>query len=130
FDFALFAGALAIALGLRQTAWEIGQGTYFFLLHRPVRRNRIFALKLLIGGALTMALSALFILIYAWWAERPGHFAAPFEWSMKRSAWIWWIAVLPVYIGACLSGIRPGRWFGTRLVPLVAGIGAALLASA
>jgi hypothetical protein len=125
----LVAGGLAIALGLRQTAWELGQGTYFFLLHRPVRRGRIFGLKLLIGGSLAMVFSALLILIYAWWAATPGHFAAPFEWSMTRSAWIQWISLLPIYIGAFLSGIRPGRWFGTRLVPLFAGLGAALLAS-
>ena len=130
FDFWFVAGGLAIALGLRQTAWELGQGTYFFLLHRPIRRSRIFALKLLIGGGVAMAFSALFILVYAWWAATPGHFAAPFEWSMTRSAWISWIAVLPLYIGAFLSGVRPGRWFGTRLIPLLAGIGAALLANA
>jgi hypothetical protein len=120
---------LAIALGLRQTAWELGQGTYFFLLHRPIRRARIFALKLLIGGGLGMLFSAALILFYAWWAATPGHFAAPFEWSMTSSAWIRWIAMPPLYIGAFLSGIRPGQWFGTRLVPLVAGVGAALVAS-
>ena len=129
FNFWLIAGSLAIALGIRQTAWELGQGTYFFLLHRPISRSRIFALKLLIGAALAMTFSAAFILIYAWWAMTPGHVAAPIEWSMTQPAWIRWIGVLPLYIGAFLSGIRPGRWFGTRLVPLVAGIGTALLAS-
>jgi hypothetical protein len=33
-----------------------------------------------------------------------------------------------LYIGAFLSGIRPGRWFGTRLVPLAAAIGSAVIA--
>lgn len=129
FYFWLAAGGLAIALGLRQTAWELGQGTYFFLLHRPISRNRIFGLKLLIGGALAMLFSALVILIYAWWAATPGQFPAPFEWSMTTRAWIHWIALPPVYLGAFLSGIRPARWFGSRLAPLMAAIGAALLAS-
>ena len=40
FFFWVMAGGLAIALGLRQTAWELGQGTYFFLFHRPIRRER------------------------------------------------------------------------------------------
>src|SRR5690349_1451205 len=61
YDFWLLAGAFAIVLGLRQTAWELGQGTYFFLLHRPVRRSNVFALKLLIGGSLVLAFSAVFI---------------------------------------------------------------------
>ena len=31
--------------------------------------------------------------------------------------------VLPiVYLGAFLSGMRPGRWFGTRLAPLAGAI--------
>jgi hypothetical protein len=120
-----FMGGLAIALGLKQTAWELNQGTYLFLLHRPIRRSRVFELKLLIGGALVMTLSALLILLYAWWAATPGHFAAPFEWSMTENAWLNWIALPPMYVGAFLSGVRPGRWFGSRLVPLVAGLGAA-----
>jgi hypothetical protein len=125
----MVAGGLAIALGLRQTAWELGQGTYFFLLHRPVSRGRVFGLKLLIGGSLAFVFSALFLLIYVWWAATPGHRAAPFEWQMTNSAWISWIALQPLYVGAFLSGIRPARWWGTRLVPLVAAIGAAALAS-
>ncbi len=128
YDFWIVAGALAIALGLRQTAWELGQGTYFFLLHRPIPRSRIFALKLLIGGGLLLLFSAGFILIYAWWAATPGHVPAPFDWRMTTSAWISWIALPPLYVGAFLSGIRPGRWFGGRLLPLVAAIGCAVLA--
>jgi hypothetical protein len=34
--------------------------------------------------------------------------------------------MLLVYLGAFLSGIRPARWFGTRLVPLVAAAGCVL----
>jgi hypothetical protein len=123
----LVGGGLAILLGLRQTAWELGQGTYFFLLHRPIGRSRIFGLKLLIGGSLAMIFSAAFILIYAWWAMTPGHVPAPQEWRMTTSVWIRWVAILPLYVGAFLSGIRPGRWFGSRLIPLVAAIGVAVL---
>jgi ABC-type transport system involved in multi-copper enzyme maturation permease subunit len=123
----LLVGALAIVLGLRQTAWELGQGTYFFLLHRPVQRWRVFGLKLVIGAGLILAFCAGLILIYAWWAATPGNVPAPFEWSMTRSAWIAWAAIFPLYIGAFLSGIRPGRWYGTRLLPLAAAIGVGYL---
>jgi len=129
FYFALSAGGLAIALGLKQTAWELGQGTYYFLLHRPVHRQRIFIIKLAVGGMLAMSLSGLLILLYAWWAMTPGHFPAPFYWSMTFPAWKMWIAILTVYLGAFLSGIRPGRWFGSRLVPLAAAISTALMIS-
>jgi len=122
FYFALVAGGLATALGLKQTAWELGQGTANFLLHRPVSRRRIFGYKLATGAGLVLFVSSLMILIYAWWAATPGHFEAPFYWSMTFPAWRMWIAMPCVYLGAFLAGIRPGRWFGSRLVPLVAGI--------
>jgi hypothetical protein len=39
---------------------------------------------------------------------------------MTAPAW-WTVIVIPtLYFGAFLSGIRPARWFGTRLLPLVA----------
>jgi hypothetical protein len=123
--FWLLPGGLAIALGLRQTAWELGQGTYFFLLHRPLPRARVFGLKLVVGGLLVLSFSAGLILVYALWAVTPGHIDAPFEWRMTTPAWIWCLATPLLYVGAFLSGIRPARWFGTRLVPLLAAIGAA-----
>ena len=122
FYFALVAGGLATALGLKQTAWELVQGTTYFLFHRPVSRWRIVSYKLTIGAALLLLVSALLVLIYAWWAAIPGHFEAPFYWSMTFPAWRMWIAMPPVYFGAFLAGIRPGGWIGSRLLPLVAGI--------
>jgi hypothetical protein len=129
FYFWIVAGGLAIAVGLRQTAWELNQGTYFFLLHRPLSRRRIFALKLLVGGTIVMLLASAMIAIYVWWAATPGHFAAPFYWTMTEPAWQLLVSLPPLYLGAFLAGIRPGRWFGSRLVPLVAGLLAAIGAS-
>src|SRR5262245_39462878 len=57
FYFAVVAGGLAIALGLKQTAWELAQGTAYFLLHRPISRAKIFGYKLWIGAALVLAIS-------------------------------------------------------------------------
>jgi hypothetical protein len=124
----LCCGGLAIALGFKQTAWEIGQGTLFFLLHRPVSRHLVFASKLLVGVGCVLILSAAFILLYSWWAVVPAHVPAPFEWSMTAPAWEVWVAIPILYFGAFLSGVRPARWFGTRLVPLVAAICVAVLA--
>jgi hypothetical protein len=129
FYLALCTSGLAIALGLKQTAWEIGQGTQYFLFHRPVRRDRIFTSKLVVGLSWVIALSAATILLYAWWAATPGHVAGPFEWSMTSWLWQQWIAFPLLYLGACLSGVRPARWFGTRLVPLVAAVFLAMAAA-
>jgi hypothetical protein len=129
FYFCLVAGGLAIALGFKQTAWEMSFGTYYFLLHRPVNRRRIFGQKLLVGVTLVMSLSALFLLAFASWAITPGHFAAPFLWSMTVPGWQMWTALPPAYFGAFLSGVRPGRWYGTRLLPLIAAIFIAAIAA-
>jgi hypothetical protein len=76
--------------------------------------------KLLIGAGLYLVCGALPILAYAWWALTPGKHASPFYWSMTLPAWKIWITMTGVYLGAFLSGIRPARWIGTRLLPLAA----------
>ncbi|MFV2068394.1 MAG: hypothetical protein ACC645_15600 [Pirellulales bacterium] len=123
------AGGFAILLAMKQTAWELGKGTFCFLLHRPVNRRTIFLTKLLVGFGLVMDLTGLLILLYAWWAMTPGHFPAPFFWSMTLPAWQTWVALPVVYSGAFLSGLRPGRWFGSRLMPLVTAMVVALIAA-
>ena len=83
-------------------------------------RRAIILTKLLSGALLLLACTSLPILIYAAWAAAPGTHPAPFEWSMTgpmRSNLAGDAAVLP---GAFASGIRPARWFGSRLLPLVA----------
>ncbi len=126
FYFCIVVSGLAIALGLRQTAWELGQGTYLFLLHRPLPRERVFTVKLFVGGAIALTFGVLVILIYALWAQKPGNIPAPFDWRMTEWAWNLWLTVPLIYVGAFLSGIRPARWFGTRLAPLLAAIGVAV----
>lgn len=115
----LISGIFAIALGFRQSVWESSQGTYLFLLHRPLRRETIFLLKLALGAALFLLCASLPILLYAWWATLPGHHAGPFEWSMTGSTWQTMFLTLLLYLGAFLSGLRPARWLGTRLLPLI-----------
>jgi len=124
--FAGIAVLLAIALGFRQTAWESAFGTDLFLLHRPVSRGQLIGVKLAVGVSLIVVCSTLPILVYAWWAATPGTHASPFEWSMTEPFWRIPLVVTIVYLGSFLSGIRPARWVGTRLVPLAA---AGLLAS-
>jgi len=110
---------LAVALGFRQSAWESAFGTDQFLLHRPLGRRQLIGVKLLVGAGLVVLCSTLPILAYAWWAATPGTHASPFEWSMTEPFWRIPVATTIVYLGSFLSGIRPARWVGTRLVPLV-----------
>jgi hypothetical protein len=125
--FIFISFAAAIGLGFRQATRESGQGTYLFLLHQPWSRDKVFLTKLLVGGVLLLACAAVPIVEYSWWAATPGDVAAPFEWSMTASCWSYWAIVPLAYLAAFLSGLRPARWYGTRLLPLVGLIFALLL---
>ncbi len=109
---------LPAVLGLWQTVGESARGTFQFLLHRPPGRARVIGTKLLVGIGLCLVVSAVPVLLYGWWAATPGNHPGPFEWRMTAAAWRMWLALPTVYLGAFLTGIRPGRWHGTRLLPL------------
>jgi hypothetical protein len=112
----------AIALGFRQSAWESARGTYLFLLHRPLRRDAVFLTKLAVGSGVLLVCGSVPVVLYAAWAAAAGHHAGPFEWSMANAVWKILFLMPLVYLGAFLSGLRPARWFGTRLLPLAAGL--------
>ncbi|HEV8068460.1 MAG TPA: hypothetical protein VGP76_12040 [Planctomycetaceae bacterium] len=118
--FTFVAAALAIVLGLRQSAWEPSQGTAHYLLHLPLSRSSLFLSKLFVGIGLLLACTLLPIVSYGVWASTPGTHAAPFEWSMARPVFQIWLTMPLIYLGAFLAGIRPARWYGSRLLALVA----------
>ena len=120
-DQGLILGIFALALGLKQTAWEVHQGTFRFLLHRPVRRRTVFIVKLLVGAAAVVAVNAFMIGLYGWWAATAGNHPSPFFWSMTIPSWYLGVSLLLVYLSAFLSGLRHARWIGTRLVPVAFG---------
>jgi hypothetical protein len=116
--FPLIAAALAIGLGLRQTLGESIRGTYPLLLRLPAARRGLFAMKLLAGGGVYLVCMAAPILLYGAWSAVPGHVAAPFRWSITFPSWGIWLAGAVVYLGAFLTGVRPGSWWWSRLWPL------------
>jgi hypothetical protein len=118
--FVLTSVALAIALGFRQSAWEPYQGTALYLLHLPLGRRPVYITKLVTGIVLLLSCTMLPILIYGIWAALPRTHAGPFEWSMTAPAFRIWLLMPLAYLGAFASGIRPARWFGSRLLPLFA----------
>jgi len=120
-SFCFISAALAAALGMRQTAVESSRGTWLFLRHRPASLWQVLAAKLAVGTGLYLICGLIPILTYAAWAELPGRHASPFSWWMTMDAWKAWGLITIIYLGTFLAGIRPARWFGTRLLPLAAG---------
>lgn len=114
---------LAVCLAVWQTAIESRGGAWLFLLHRPVSRRAIVLSKLVVGLSVLLGCSALPIVLYGAWAARPGTHPSPFEWSMTNETWRLWWSMPPLYFGTLLTMLRPARWFGTRLLPCVAGFG-------
>ena len=127
--FTVITAVFAIALGFRQSAWESARGTYLFLLHLPRSREAVFLTKMATGAAVLVGCSALAVVVYAGWAAVPGTQAGPFEWSMTAPAWRLVAATPLAYAGAFLSGLRPARWFGTRLLPLLASLALLVMAT-
>lgn len=129
-SFTFVSIGFTIGLGLWQTLSESNRGTWLFLLHRPVGRRTILGVKLLTGLCVYLLASVISIIIYYLWAATPGTHASPFEWWMTWPVWRAWIMLPTCYLGAFLTGLRPGRWFGTRLLPLLAvGFGTLMSAS-
>jgi hypothetical protein len=125
--FATISAGLAVFLALRQSAWEFGDRIYDFLLFRPIQRMRLFSIKIVVGIAITLFCSCLPIILYAIWARVPGNTPTPFLAAMTATSWLFWVSLPTIYLGAFLSGIRPGQWFGTRLLPLIGAGGWAII---
>jgi len=125
-EFLTVAIIAACVLGLHQTMWESWRQTTLVLLHRPVPREWLFLGKLAAGAILLVAITAVPLLVYCLWAATPGTHASPFFWGMTES---WWRTVpiaLVCYLGAFLAGLRPARWIGSRVWPVVAAISVAV----
>jgi hypothetical protein len=128
--FHMMAGGLALALGFWHALGDFWGEAHLFLLHRPVQRRSIYATKLLVGVVAYLLCAATPILLYGMWAATPGTHASPFEWSMTLPVWGAWFGMLTIYLGAFLSGLRPGAWVGTRLAPLAAAAGVLAVSTA
>jgi len=121
------AFGLAIGLGLKQSAWESYTGTYLFLLHRPIERRLIMAVKIAVGLFVYGITMSIPLLVLALWAATPGTHASPFFWSMTVPAWQGLLTGALLYLGSFLSGLGQGRWYGSRLLPLASMGGATVL---
>ncbi|TWT62078.1 hypothetical protein [Rubinisphaera italica] len=118
---------LAGTTGYWQTLSESMRGTWLFLWHRPVSRMRITLVKLVSGIGLIWLVMVLPMLVYALWAGSKGSIAAPFLWENTLMYWKSCFGLSMIYLSCYLSGLRQARWYGTRLLPVLAVSGAFLL---
>ncbi|WP_339911743.1 hypothetical protein [Symmachiella dynata] len=108
----------ALALGLVQTLSDSVQGTWGYLMHLPPGRRKVIATKLTVGVTAYLSCTGLFILACVTVALRMSSPEYPLEWPMVSPyVQLMLIGVL-IYLGTFLSGLRPARWYGSRLIPL------------
>jgi hypothetical protein len=123
----LVAGLSGAMLGFIQVFSETRGDKRSLLLHRPLSPSRIFLGKVIAGvGLYLLALLVPFACAVGL-AATPGHVAAPFEWRMTLP----WLADiltgLVYYFAGMLTAQREARWYGSRCLPLAAGLFASLL---
>ena len=108
----------AIAAGLWQMWRESLANHYQLLLHCPLDRSTIFISKIGFGAATVMVVVGLPQLLFAIWADS----LIGWRGDMVAPAWQLTAGVLFFYFGAALSVLRPGWWYGSQFLPLLAGI--------
>ncbi len=119
---------VAVVLGLRQTLGESIGGTYLLLFHRPATRTWLIGVKFCVGLSLFLLCGAAPIALYGLLMSVPGLHASPLLWAASTPDWLALWALTALFFGAFLTGIRPGRWFGSRLLPLAGATLAVLIA--
>jgi len=109
----------SLAAGLFQNLREEQQGTFLFLLHRPLARDLLIATRLIYGAAICALVCAAPLLLSALWADAHNdgrlHWITP--WSVAYCG-----QFLLIYLGAFLSSLRPARALGSRYFPLLGSI--------
>ncbi len=118
----IFCSAFGALLGWLQIYSERHRDLWAFLVHRPITRAEIFFNKMMAGLCLYAAgagLPLLIFIILVWW---PGHFAAPFEWTMVLPLFAMFLNGTVFYFAGMLTGLRQARWFASRGLGLVAAI--------
>ncbi len=118
FPFLYILGFLfPIVLGVWQVSREALGNQYQFLLHRPMNRGTILGTKLLFGAFLSLIVIVIPLLLFTLWVRRqhfgPGEPIDMFPFCCN---------LFLLYVAAFLSALRPGLWYGSKFLPLMAAI--------
>jgi hypothetical protein len=113
---------LATILGMMQVLPERRRDQWAFLIHRPLSHTALFWHKAAAGCFLyTVSLGgALLLLWYLKWVPIGQHFPdVPFDWRFMLGGIANLLLGVPFYFAAMLCVMRPARWYGSKLVPLL-----------
>jgi hypothetical protein len=109
-----------IAVGLWQISRESLGSNFLFLLHRPLGQRAIFGVKLLFGAVTCLLAIDLPLLVFVLWASHHAH--GRLDDQSMSIMFALCCDLFLLYLGAFLSALRPGLWYGSKFLPLLAAI--------
>jgi len=116
----LMGGAIfGLGLSILQIYPEQSRDRWAFLVHRPATRDLLFVGKAAAGLLLYGIASSCSLLLVTAWIACPGRFAFPFVWGLTLGSWMGVFCGCIFYFAGFLVMLRPARWFGSRLFPVV-----------
>ncbi len=113
---------LAVILGILQVLPERRRDQWAFLMHRPLAHTAVFAAKAVAGLFLYAFFlgGALLILWYLKWLPIRQYIPdVPFDWRFMLGGIANLLLGIPFYFAAMLCVMRPARWYGSMVFPLV-----------
>jgi len=123
-----YSAIAALVFAVFQFGAEIRQGTaWSFFVHRPVSVGKQFGVKLCVGTLVYIVSVGGALLFDYFYANIPGHISGPFP----KAGWT--LALhdasfgMLFWLGAALVIVRPSRWYGSKLLPVVFCLGAAMV---
>jgi hypothetical protein len=120
------AALVGLVIGLAQMIPENRSDSWGFLAHRPATRTCLFVSKAAAGVLLFVIAFDIPIVAMLAWIATPGRAPYPFDWRLAAPAVVDTLSGLAYYFAGLMTGIRHGRWYGSRAL----GLGGALVVSA
>jgi hypothetical protein len=118
------APVAALLLGVLQIFPELRRDQWAFLVHRPIPRSTIYYGKVIAGLSLYFLATALPFFCAQLWIAMPGHYPIPYDIRMSLPVVADVVSSIPFYFAGLLFALRPARWYGSRIFPLIgAGVG-------
>jgi len=126
----LGAPLVAVLIGALQIVPERRRDLWAFVMHRPASKAMLFGGKAIAGLSLYAAATVIPLLGAAAWAAIPGNVDGPFDWGLTLGGFGAILFGCPFYFAVMFITLRPARWYGSAILPIVAPIALAWFNSA
>ncbi len=124
---AMGAALFAIVLSALQSVFDLSDRQRGYLFHRSVSTNAVMYGKVIAGAILYAVACAIPLICSALWFAWMGLQYLPFRPAQLIPSIVMCVACFFLHPATLISVDRPARWFGTKLLPLIAVAGPLLV---